>query len=119
MSVRLDKVSALIKDELSLIFLHKVNIPEIGFLTITNVKVSPDLRNAKIYISIFEKEKRQNTLNKINENKVTIRMLLAERINYIRRIPEIDFYLDETLDYVDRMEQLFKEIHKHDNEKQD
>lgn len=118
MSVRLEKLSALIKDELSLIFLRKVNLPETGFLTITNVKVTSDLRIAKIYISILEKEKRQKILDRINENKVAIRMMLAERINYLRRIPEIYFYLDETLDYVERIDQLFKEIHKNDNEKQ-
>jgi len=115
MSVRLDKISALIKDELSLIFLHEINNPDIGFLTITNVKVTPDLRNARIYFSVYEKEKREKTLAKINEMKSTVRMLLAGRINYLRHIPEIDFYLDETLDYVEKIENLFKEIHKNDN----
>jgi ribosome-binding factor A len=115
MSVRLDKISALIKDELSLIFLHEINSSEIGFLTITNVKVTPDLRNARIYFSVYEKEKREKTLAKINEMKSTVRMLLAGRINYLRHIPEIDFYLDETLDYVEKIENLFKEIHKNDN----
>ncbi|PJA96929.1 MAG: ribosome-binding factor A [Ignavibacteriales bacterium CG_4_9_14_3_um_filter_34_10] len=116
MSIRLDKISALIKDELSLIFLHEINNPDIGFLTITNVKITPDLRNAKIYFSIYEKEKREKTLTKLKEMKATIRMMLAGRVNYLRHIPELDFFLDETLDYVEKIEKLFKEIHKNDNE---
>lgn len=114
---RVDKISSLIKDELGLIFLHKVSDPAIGFLTITNVKVTPDLRNARIYISIYEKDKRNSTLAKINELKGTIRMYLAERINYLRHIPEIDFFIDDTLDYVEKIEKIFKEIHANDNKK--
>lgn len=119
MSKRTEKISALIKDELSLIFLHRVSDSAIGFLTITNVKVTPDLRNARIYISVYEKEKRESTLSKINELKSTIRMYLAERINYLRHIPEIDFFIDDTLDYVEKIEKIFKEIHANDNKRND
>jgi len=119
MPKRIDKISSLIKDELSLIFLQKVKDQSIGFLTITNVKVTPDLRNARIYFSVYEKEKRESTLARINEIKGTIRMYLAERINYLRHIPEIDFFIDDTLDYVEKIERIFKEIHKDDNKAND
>ena len=54
-SHRIDKVEQLIKEEISSIFLHKMQEPELGFITITNVKVSPDLKMAKIYLSVLQR----------------------------------------------------------------
>jgi ribosome-binding factor A len=118
MSHRLDKVSSLIKEELSLIFLHKLQDPKLGLLTVTNVKVSPDLKHTKIYISVFDKEKRTKVLESINELKGLIRSQLAGRIQ-LRFVPELHFFIDDTLDYVEKMEGLFKKIHESDNEKHD
>ena len=115
MSVRLDKVSSLIKEEISLIFLHKIQDPAFGLITITGVKLSPDLRNAKIYVSIYEKEKRDVLLQKVNDIKGYIKSQLAQRIRNLRFIPDLAFYIDDTLDYVEKMDGLFKEIHKNDN----
>ena len=115
MSVRLKKMSALIKEELSLIFLHKIQDPSLGFLTITNVKLTPDLKLAKVYISIYDKEKREAALEKVNEINGFIRSQLAGKLKNLRQIPELSFYIDDTLDYVEKMENIFKEIHKDDN----
>ena len=115
MSIRLEKVSRLIKEEISLIFLHKVQDPALGLLTITGVKVSPDLRNAKVYISIYQKEKRDELLQKVNDIKGFIKGQLANRIKNLRFVPDLTFYIDDTLDYVEKMDGLFKEIHKNDN----
>ncbi|MCF8240385.1 MAG: 30S ribosome-binding factor RbfA [Melioribacteraceae bacterium] len=116
MQHRLEKVAALIKEEISLILLHKIQDPELGLLTVTGVKVSPDLRNAKVYISLYEKEKREWALEKINDLKGLIRSELASRVNNLRFVPELFFYIDDTMDYVEKMENLFKKIHKDDNE---
>jgi ribosome-binding factor A len=118
MTIRLDKVSSLIKEEISLIFLHKVHDPTFGMVTVTNVKVSPDLRHTKIYLSVYNKEKRNHVLEKVNEIKGLIRSQLAGRIQ-MRFVPELDFYIDDTLDYVEKIEGLFKKIHENDNEKND
>lgn len=112
----MQKITALIKDELSLIFLHKVQDPKLGFLTITNVKVTPDLKSAKVYVSVFEKEAREETLEKLNELRTMIRTELAHRVK-LRRVPEINFYIDDTLDFVEKVEGIFKEIHKNDKQK--
>lgn len=114
MSYRIEKVSKLIKEEISLIFLLKLKDPAFGLITITNVKVSPDLRIAKIYFSVFDKEKRQLVLEKINEAKPLIRSELAQRIK-IRFVPELDFFIDDTIDYVEKIEGIFKKIHENDN----
>lgn len=116
MSHRLDKVSSLVKEELSLIFLNKVQDPGLGFITITNVKMSPDLRHSKVYLSVYEKEKRDKVLDKVNDLKGMIRTELASRVN-LRFVPELHFFLDDTLDYVEKIEGLFKKIHENDNEK--
>ncbi|MGE5440730.1 MAG: 30S ribosome-binding factor RbfA [Bacteroidota bacterium] len=114
MAYRKDKLSQLIKEEVSWIFLYKLKDPSFGLVTVTNVRMSPDLKIAKIYISVFEKENRQTVLNRINEKKGTIRIDLSHKIK-VKFIPELDFYIDDTTDYVERIEDLFKKIHKEDD----
>ncbi|NJD22716.1 MAG: 30S ribosome-binding factor RbfA [Melioribacter sp.] len=116
MTHRIDKVSSLIKEELSLIFLHKVQDPTFGMITVTNVKMSPDLKHTKVYLSVYDKEKRTQVLDRVNEIKGMIRTQLAGRIQ-VRFVPELHFFIDDTLDYVEKMEDLFKKIHESDNEK--
>jgi ribosome-binding factor A len=116
MSYRIDKVEHLIKEEISLIFLHKLSNLNLGFVTITNVRVSPDLKLAKIYISVFEREKRELVLEKIEDRKGMIRSELAHRIR-IKFIPELKFFIDDTLDYVEKIEGLIKKIHEDDSNK--
>jgi ribosome-binding factor A len=110
MTHRLDKVASLIKEEMGLIFLHKIQDQKLGLITVTNVKVSPDLRHVKIYLSVYDKEKRKAVMAKVEEMKGFIRSELAGRIQ-IRFVPEIHFFLDDTMDYVEKMEGLFKKIH--------
>ncbi len=116
MSYRIDKVEHLIKEEISLIFLHKLSNMDLGFITITNVRVSPDLKTAKIYLSVLEKEKRELVLDKLDAKKGYIRTELAHRIR-IKFIPELKFFLDDTLDYVEKIEGLIKKIHEDDDNK--
>lgn len=116
MSHRIDKVEHLIKEEISLIFLHKLSNLNLGFVTITNVRVSPDLKLAKIYLSVLEKEKRSIVLDKIEDKKGYIRTELAHRIR-IKFIPELKFFIDDTLDYVEKIEGLIKKIHENDDNK--
>jgi ribosome-binding factor A len=96
--------------------MRKLQDPAFGFLTITNVKMSPDLKIAKVYISVFEKEKRESSLEKVRSAAGFIRSELASRIR-IKFTPELKFFIDDTLDYVEKIEGLLKEIHKNDSEK--
>lgn len=113
MSYRLDKVASLLKEELSLIFLHRVQDSEVGLVTVTNVKVSPDLQHSKIYLSVYDKNKRDKVLDKVNNLKKIIRSELASKVQ-LRYIPELHFFIDDTLDYVEKIEGLFKQIHSSD-----
>lgn len=115
MSIRLEKVSNLIKEEISLIFLHKIQDPALGLVTVTNVRLTPDLKLAKVYFSVFEKENRDSVLEKINDIKGLIKSELARKVS-LKTVPDLMFYIDDTLDYVEKMEGLFKKIHDDDNE---
>lgn len=115
-SFRLQKVAHQIKDEISLILLLKVQDHRFGLLTVTNVKVSPDLRQAKIYLSVYDKELREEALETVNELKGMIRTELAHKMS-LRFVPELVFFIDDTLDYVEKIENLFKKIHEDDKQK--
>jgi ribosome-binding factor A len=82
------------------------------------VKVSPDLKYCKVYISVYDKEMREEALSVINDIKGLIKSELASRVK-LRFIPELTFFIDDTLDYVEKMENLFKKIHKDDNQDSD
>ncbi len=119
MKYRIDRLSALIKEELSLIFLYKVKDPVLGLVTITEVKMSPDLKYAKVYFSVYEKEKRPLVMEKVNSVKGMIRTELASKIKNIRFIPELSFFIDDTIDYVERIDDLLKKVHENDNKETD
>ena len=118
MAHRIDRVEHLIKEEISLIFLYKLpdklGDSSVGFVTVTSVKVSPDLKIAKIYVSILEKDKREHSLERIKSATGFIRSELASRIR-IKFVPELKFFLDDTLDYVEKIEGLIKKIYEDDN----
>jgi ribosome-binding factor A len=116
MSHRIEKFEKLVKEEVSLIFLFKLKDPLFGFVTVTNVKVSPDLKLAKIYLSVFEKDKREEVLTKINNQAKYIRSELASRIR-VKFVPELKFFIDDTIDYVEKIEGLIKKIHENDDKK--
>lgn len=116
MSHRIDKIENLIKEEISLIFLFKLQNLYSGLITITNVRVSPDLKIAKIYISVLERERRDEVLEKIKLKSKFIRSELASRIT-IKFVPELKFFIDDTLDYVEKIEGLIKKIHENDDKK--
>jgi len=115
MSIRTQRVAKLIKEELSRIFMMKVEDSVGDLITITSVKVTPDLKIARVYFSVFDKERREESLKWINDNKKKIRYELAQSLRNLRFIPELEFFVDDTLDYVDKMEKLFSQIHKDDN----
>jgi ribosome-binding factor A len=87
-----------------------------SFITISGVKVSPDLGYAKVYLSFFKAANNAELLDAIRLNTREIRHELAGKIkNQVRKVPELEFFLDESLDYVDRMEKVFKEINTDDH----
>ena len=115
-SHRVDKVEKLIKEQISYILLHRMQDEDLGFLTVTDVKVSADLKIARIYLSVLKKERRDIVLSRVNLRLGDIRTELAHRIR-IKFVPELKFFIDDTLDYVEKIEGLIHEVHKKNNNK--
>ncbi len=79
-------------------------------ITVTTVRVSPDLGMAKVYLSIFPSDDSEETLESIRENTPRIRNELGNKVRHqLRLIPEIAFYLDDSLDYIDNIDSLLNE----------
>jgi ribosome-binding factor A len=118
-SVRTQKVGSLIKEELSVLFQRNFSMSEYGFLTVTDVVMSPDLKVAKVYISIYGDEARKNkSLTMLEAQKPSIRSMLGHSIR-LRYTPEILFYLDETVERAVRLEGIFRKIHEQDNKEEE
>ena len=112
MSVRSEKVGSLIKEELGLLFQRNFSMADYGFLTVTEVLMSPDLKVAKVYVSIFgDAERKNKSITKLHAQKSSIRSMLGHAVR-LRYTPEIIFYLDDTLDKAMKLENIFHKIHE-------
>jgi ribosome-binding factor A len=111
-STRQQKFGKLIQKELSDIFLRdKRGILEHTLITIADVKMSPDLSVARIYISMTLAKDKEKILEKLNENKREIRRSLGERIGkQVRIVPEIVFFIDQVEDNAQRIEDIIKNL---------
>src|SRR6476659_10339264 len=95
-----------------------LNMSDGGMISISSVKVTPDLFEARVYLSFFQVKDNEAMLAKINEKNKEIRKELGTRVRHqLRSIPELTFYIDDTLDYVFKMEELFNKIKKDDEGK--
>ena len=112
-STRQHKFGRLIQKELSEIFQRdKRGILDNTFVTIAEVKMSPDLGVAKVYISMMLAKDKQHTLEKINNRKSEIRKALGDKIRkQVRVIPELIFFIDETQENAYKLEELIKNLH--------
>ena len=80
-----------------------------NMITVTKVYVSPDLFLAKVYLSLFCKTENQELLDHIKEHRKEIRLKLGNRIKHqVRSIPELDFFIDDSLDYIENIDNLLK-----------
>lgn len=109
---RQKQVAAVLTEELNEIFRRLgLNMIDGGMLSISAVKVTPDLLEARIYLSLFKIEDEKAALKKIENHAWEIKKHLAEKVKHqLRRIPVLKFFLDDTLDNVFRMEELLKQI---------
>lgn len=82
-------------------------------VTVTNVVMAPDLMLAKIYLSVYNSDNKQGVILMMEDQKNRLRQSLGQRVRkHVRRVPEIDFYLDDTLDESYRLDALFDRLHQ-------
>lgn len=114
---RTRRVGEFMKQELARIFQTRVKDPHIQMLTITQVSVTPDLSLARVYLNIMGDEKqRATTLAALERANSFVRREVGQVLK-TRIVPELRFIYDDTLDYADSIEKLFRKIHEDDNSK--
>ena len=105
---RMDKIDSILMRELSTIILQELNDPKLGFPTVTGVDVAPDFSNAKVYVSFLGKNyKKRDGIDTLRRAKGHIKSSLAKKVN-MRKIPDLTFIVDDSLDKDERIEELLK-----------
>ncbi len=115
---RQKQVAAVLEKDLNEIF-QRLGLSMIngGMVSIASVKITPDLFEARIYLSFFKINDPVAALKHIEERAWEIKKELTARVRHqLRSMPQLSFYIDDTLEYVDKMDQLFKDIKKKDSE---
>lgn len=109
---RQKQIAGLLHEEISTIFQRLgLNMIDGGMVSISSVKVTPDLLEARFYLSLFQVKNVEAALKKVEERHHEIKKELAARVRHqLRSIPVLRFYQDETLDQVFKMEEIFKKI---------
>lgn len=118
---RQKQVGGLIQEEINNIFQRLgLNMMDGGMISISSVKVTPDLLEARVYLSFFQVANANEALKKIQERAGEIKRELGNRVRQqLRRIPEIKYFRDDTLDHVFKMEELFKQISSEKKDEKD
>jgi ribosome-binding factor A len=106
------QVAEMIKRNFAPIFQeHGIYIYGSAFVTVTSVKITPDMAQAKVYLSIFNADDKETVLKKVVNHTHLLKQALASRIkNQVRRIPSIFFYFDETIDEMYKVDTMFKNL---------
>ena len=104
-----NKIARLLQKELAEIFQSQTRMMRGVMVSVTRVKVSPDLSICTAHLSIFPSNKGEELLRNINANEKSVRYELGKRIrNQVRIIPELRFFIDDSLDYIERIDELLK-----------
>ena len=108
-TTRQNKISRLLQKELSEIFLLQTKATPGVLVSVSAVRISPDMSIARVYLSVFPSEKAEEIVKNVNDNMKTIRYELGTRVRHqLRIIPELKFFVDDSLDYIEKIDSLLK-----------
>jgi ribosome-binding factor A len=108
-NTRTNKVNRLLQKELSELFRLQTSALKGVLVTVTSVSISPDLSIAHVRLSIFPNDKADELLSAIKQNTVAIRYDLGKRVkSQLRKLPELYFHIDDSLNYLERIDELLK-----------
>jgi ribosome-binding factor A len=111
MSVRVDKVAAQLRDEISGILSRRVSDPRVGLITVVGVDLSPDLRNARVHVStIGDAAARGEAMAALEHARGFIRREVAAQMRSLRRIPDIKFVDDHNMEYAIHIGEVIEQI---------
>ena len=111
MNIKIERINHMIMEEVSKILMLEVKDEDIKFVTVTDCDTSNDLSYCKVYVTVLEQEKRDETLKALNNASGFIRGELAKRIE-IRHIPELKFIYDESVSYGEKIDKIIDEINE-------
>ncbi|MDH6366063.1 MULTISPECIES: 30S ribosome-binding factor RbfA [Breznakia] len=112
MSIKKERVAGLIQKNISEIIQRAVKDPKVGFVTVMDTQVTSDLSLAKVYVSFLGKDARKEAgMDALNRSKGFIRSELAKTLS-MRKVPELEFVLDESLEQGNKIEQIIADLHK-------
>ena len=114
MSIKTERLANVLLKEISNILMLEIKDEDIKFVTITHVDLSSDLSYAKVYCTVLNDSKKDETLKTLNNAKGFIRNELIKRKIEMRKIPELTFVYDESIEYASKIEKIIEEIHKED-----
>ncbi len=120
-SIKQQQTSKLVHQNLADVFSRQgASIYGRAFVTISGVVLTPDLMIARVYLSVYNVPEKESVLEQIQEAEFEIKQELYRRIkNKLRRMPRLQFYLDSSLDEVDKLDKIFKEIKKDEDQPED
>jgi ribosome-binding factor A len=106
---RSQRVGDLIREEVADIIMYKLKDPRLGFITVTGVEMTADLKLARVFVSILKEEDREVSMEVLNASKPFMRSVLTRRLK-MKFIPTLEFRLDSSIDYGFKIDRLLKEI---------
>lgn len=111
---RPDRVGEELRVELSTLLMREVHDPGIGFITLTRVQVTPDLQQARVYYTALGDERaRRETARALRRASPFLRRRIGTAVR-LKRVPELEFIFDKSIEQQDRIEQIIQELHQHD-----
>ena len=112
---RSQRVGDLVREEVADIIMYRLKDPRIGYVTVTGVDMSPDMKMARVFVSVLKEEDRELTMEILNSSKSYIRSLLSKRLR-MKFIPAVEFKFDTSIEYGYKIDKLLKEIKDRDED---
>ena len=111
MSIHIERLNTVFMREISKILQTEIKDPNIKFVTITGCEITNDLSFAKVFVTIFDMEKKKDVMASLEKAKRYIRGQLSQRVD-IRHTPELRFIFDESIEYGNKIEKIIKDLHE-------
>jgi len=103
------RVGDLLREEIAMIIMNRIKDPRVGFLTVTAVKVTDDLKQARVYVSVLDRERKGEIVDILNSARGFIRSELSRTVR-LKYMPRLDFFYDESIEYGEKIDRLIDGI---------